>query len=148
KTYLALVRGRWRGGARDLRESLHKYVTSSGERRVAVREDGMRAHTRVVPLASSEAMSVLELRLLTGRTHQIRVHLAHAGHPVVGDDKYGDSAADRATYGAGARRLMLHARRLAFPHPVTGEALRLESPPPRELRELAEAQVALPADRL
>ena len=101
KTYVALVHGRWSGGARDLRESLHKYVTASGERRVAVRGDGLLAHTRARPIAAGDELSALELRLMTGRTHQIRVHLAHAGHPVVGDDKYGDFAANRAMQAAG-----------------------------------------------
>ncbi len=135
KTYLALVQGRWQGGARELSASLHKYLTASGERRVSVREDGQRALTRVKPVAVGEAFSFLEIRLLTGRTHQIRVHLAHAGHPVLGDDKYGDFEANRRLAGEGVKRLMLHAHRLAFRHPVTGEPLSFESPCPDALRQ-------------
>ncbi|MGH8688042.1 MAG: RluA family pseudouridine synthase [Burkholderiales bacterium] len=148
KTYLALVHGRWTGGARDLRESLHKFVTAGGERRVAVRADGQSAHTRARPLAASDDCSLLELRLLTGRTHQIRVHLAHAGHPILGDDKYGDFPLNHALARSGLKRLMLHARRLALAHPITGAALTLDSPLPGEIREFAEARLALPADRI
>jgi 23S rRNA pseudouridine955/2504/2580 synthase len=90
-------------------------------------------------LGNSGHFSLLELRLLTGRTHQIRVHLAHAGHPVLGDDKYGDFELNRALARQGVKRLMLHARRLAFRHPTTAEAVRLESPLPADLERFREA---------
>jgi len=138
KIYLATVQGRWRGGARELSAALHKYVTSSGERRVSVREGGMRAVTRIRPLAVSDRFSLLEARLLTGRTHQIRVHLAHAGHPVLGDDKYGDFELNRGLARQGVGRLMLHAQRLAFRHPSSGERMELEAPWPRALRLFAD----------
>ena len=128
KVYTAVVAGRYRGPA-EIRASLHKYVTGAGERRVAVRQDGMTAATRVRILDVSPEFSLLEVRLLTGRTHQIRVHLAHAGHPVLGDDKYGGEAKKRA------KRLMLHAGRLAFRHPLTGAPLQLEAPLPGEMRQ-------------
>ncbi|MGH8706417.1 MAG: RluA family pseudouridine synthase [Burkholderiales bacterium] len=134
KTYVAAVKGRWQGAQRELRERLHKYVTESGERRVSVHTDGLRAVTQVRPLAASGAFSLLELRLLTGRTHQIRVHLAHAGHPVLGDDKYGDFALNRALAREGVKRLLLHAARLALRHPVNGARLALEAPLPEDLR--------------
>jgi 23S rRNA pseudouridine955/2504/2580 synthase len=148
KVYLALVKGAWQGGARELRERLHKYVTAGGERRVAVHGAGQAAVTVVTPLAASADCSLLELRLMTGRTHQIRVHLAHAGHPVLGDDKYGDFELNRALARHGAKRLMLHARRLVFAHPLTGARLRLEAPVPADMRRTAEAQLALQPDRL
>lgn len=148
KLYLALVRGAWEGGARELRERLHKYVTAGGERRVAVHGAGQAAATRVRPIAAAGSCSLLELRLLTGRTHQIRVHLAHAGHPVLGDDKYGDFELNRALARQGVKRLLLHARRLAFAHPLTGAPLRLEAPVPQDMRRFAEAQLALQPDRL
>jgi len=78
--------------------------------------------------------SLLEVRLLTGRTHQIRVHLAHEGYPIVGDDKYGDFALNREL----RQRLLLHAAKLSFAHPLTGERLRLESPLPREMKAFLE----------
>jgi 23S rRNA pseudouridine955/2504/2580 synthase len=138
KVYLALAAGRWRGGPRELRESLHKHVTASGERRVSVRADGQQAATRVRPLATREDCSLLELRLLTGRTHQIRVHLAHAGHPILGDDKYGDFELNRVLAKQGVRRLMLHAWRLALRHPADGARLKLQAPLPPGMVELVE----------
>ena len=131
KSYSAVVAGKYRGPA-EIRASLHKYVTASGERRVAVREEGMAAATRVRVLKAKPELSVLELRLLTGRTHQIRVHLAHVGHPILGDDKYGGEARKRAP------RLLLHARRLAFRHPASGERIVIESPLPADMRRFLE----------
>jgi len=148
KLYVALVRGRWQSGAREIRAPLHKYVTAGGERRVAVHDAGRAAATRVRPIAAGEDCSLLELELLTGRTHQIRVHLAHAGHPVLGDDKYGDFALNRALAKAGVTRLMLHARRLGFAHPLTGEHVELEAPLPPDMRRYAEDHLALPPGRL
>ncbi len=133
KIYVAAVKGRWEGGKRELRESLHKYVNAQGERRVSVHGEGKTAVTKVKPLKVGAQFSLLELRLMTGRTHQIRVHLAHAGHPVLGDDKYGDFELNRALARQGVKRLFLHARRLAFAHPVLGGALRLESPLPEDM---------------
>ena len=130
KTYIAVVKGAVARQALELRESLHKYVTAAGERRVSVQEGGKPAVTKVRRLRNSGDYSLLEVELLTGRTHQIRVHLAHAGHPIVGDDKYGDFALNRRL----KQRLMLHAARLAFEHPVGGEPVRLESPLPPEMR--------------
>ncbi|MGH7634865.1 MAG: RNA pseudouridine synthase, partial [Gemmatimonadaceae bacterium] len=69
----------------------------------------------------------------TGRTHQIRVHLAHAGHPVLGDDKYGDFDLNRAFSKQGVKRLFLHARKLSFEHPIDKERVRLESPLPEDM---------------
>jgi 23S rRNA pseudouridine955/2504/2580 synthase len=148
KEYWAVVHGRWAGGERDLRERLHKYVSARGERRVAVHREGQEALTHVKPLALAERCSLLELRLETGRTHQIRVHLAHAGHPVVGDTKYGDFERNRALAREGAARLQLHARRLAFTHPLTHARLRLQSPLPADMRPFVEKEFALRADRL
>jgi 23S rRNA pseudouridine955/2504/2580 synthase len=105
---------------------------------VAVREDGMKAVTRVRALKKSADFSLLEVRLLTGRTHQIRVHLAHAGHPVLGDGKYGDFELNRRLEKEGVRRLFLHASRLAFVHPVTREKLELRSPLPDEMKQFVE----------
>jgi len=142
KVYLAVVKGAWEGGPRELRESLHKYVDAKGERRVAVREDGIRAVTRVRALKKSADFSLLEVRLLTGRTHQIRVHLAHARHPVLGDGKYGDFELNRRLEKEGVRRLFLHAGRLAFLHPVTREKLELRSPLPAEIKQFVDAHLS------
>ncbi len=138
KRYFAVVKGRWAGNA-EIRASLHKYVTSQGERRVAVREDGQSAVTRVKALKAREAASLLELQLLTGRTHQIRVHLAHAGHPVLGDDKYGDFDLNKALAKQGVKRLFLHAWNLRLRHPLSGEALAFKSPLPAEMKAFMDA---------
>ena len=133
KIYVALVKGAPARKHFDITDTLHKYVNAKGERRVAVKEGGMAAVTRVKVLGSSGGLSVLQLRLMTGRTHQIRVHLAHAGFPVLGDDKYGDFEFNRALARQGVKRLFLHARRLAFKHPVEDKRVVLESPLPDDM---------------
>jgi 23S rRNA pseudouridine955/2504/2580 synthase len=138
KTYLAVVKGVPARDAFEIREPLHKHVAASGERRVSVAEGGREAITRVKVVKGRKAYALLEVRLLTGRTHQIRVHLSHAGHPVLGDDKYGDFELNRALAGQGVRRLLLHARRLAFRHPLSGERLRLEAGVPAEMARFIE----------
>lgn len=138
KTYVAVVKGVPQRETFEIREPLHKHVSASGERRVSVAEGGRAAVTKVKVLKSARHLSVLEVRLLTGRTHQIRVHLAHAGHPVVGDDKYGDFELNRALAKQGMRRLCLHARKLAFAHPLSGERLRLEARLPAEMARFTE----------
>jgi 23S rRNA pseudouridine955/2504/2580 synthase len=132
KRYLAIVKGKW-SGPKEIREALHKYVTASGERRVSVKEGGMTAVTRVSVVKISAEYSLLDVGLMTGRTHQIRVHLSHAGHPVVGDDKYGDST--------GAKRLMLHAASLSLAHPISKEKLRLKAPMPADMKRFADEHV-------
>jgi len=141
KVYVAVVKGVLKKPL-EIREPLHKYVSATGERRVSVGAGGREAVTRVKPLKASDHYSVLEVRLLTGRTHQIRVHLAHAGHPVLGDDKYGDFPLNRAVAKLGVRRLLLHARRLGFAHPVTGERISLESKLPDDMREFIDQRLA------
>jgi 23S rRNA pseudouridine955/2504/2580 synthase len=141
KLYLSVAKGCWEGQGREIREALHKYVDAKGERRVAVREDGMAAVTRVRVLKKSAQFSFLEVALLTGRTHQIRVHLAHAGHPILGDEKYGDFKLNRELEKAGVRRLFLHASRLAFSHPLTGERLELKAPLPAEMKKFVDANL-------
>jgi len=139
KVYVAIVKGVPAKRQFDIRESLYKHVTASGERRVSVKEDGVSAVTKVRMLQKSGDFSLLEVRLMTGRTHQIRVHLAHAGHPVLGDDKYGDFELNRALARQGVKRLMLHARRLAFRHPLEGKPIRVESGLPDDLERFCDA---------
>jgi 23S rRNA pseudouridine955/2504/2580 synthase len=140
KVYSAVVKGAPRKKQFDIDEPLHKHVTGSGERRVSVGEGGKTAITRIKVIKSGEEFSLLEIRLMTGRTHQIRVHLAHAGHPVLGDDKYGDFELNRAAARQGAKRLLLHAAKLALNHPLTGERLRLESGLPADMRDFVGRQ--------
>jgi len=134
KVYVAVVKGLLKKPL-EIREPLHRYVSATGERRVRVGEGGKEAVTRVKPLKANDHYSVLEVGLLTGRTHQIRVHLAHAGHPILGDDKYGDFPLNHALAKDGVRRLFLHARRLGFVHPTSGERLRLESKLPQDMQQ-------------
>ena len=133
KVYTAIVKGKPERDSFEITDALHKHVTASGERRVSVQEGGLRAVTKVKVTKAGKRFSRLEVRLLTGRTHQIRVHLAHAGLPVVGDDKYGDFALNREL----KQRLFLHATKLSFRHPLTGERLKLESSVPAEMKAFA-----------
>jgi 23S rRNA pseudouridine955/2504/2580 synthase len=102
---------------------LHKYLTESGERRVSVNPEGKASHTIFRLLARWPDMSLLEAQLKTGRTHQIRVHLAHLGFPILGDEKYGDFALNKNLQRSGLKRMALHAWRMAFAHPLTAEPL-------------------------
>ncbi|HET7730104.1 MAG TPA: RluA family pseudouridine synthase [Usitatibacter sp.] len=133
KRYLVGVKGRFRNEMQRVRLALAKRVSAEGEKRVSVAEGGQEAETVFRRLARGERFSILEAELLTGRTHQIRVHLAHLGHPVLGDDKYGDFDLNKALRKEGLKRMFLHAASLAFAHPITGEAMRIESPLPADL---------------
>ncbi|HEX9435342.1 MAG TPA: RluA family pseudouridine synthase [Burkholderiales bacterium] len=138
KIYATIVKGIPAQDAFELSQPLHKYVMDSGERRVSVHEGGMSALTRVKVMKKGRDFSLLEVHLLTGRTHQIRVHLAHAGHPVLGDDKYGDFPLNRELAKQGVKRLFLHAGRLAFAHPLSRERVRLQAPLPADMAAFAE----------
>ncbi len=111
-----------------MRLPLSKYLTRSGERRVSVADDGLPSHTVFTRLRSFRAYTLLEAELLTGRTHQIRVHLAHLGFPIAGDDKYGDFALNKTLPRQGLKRMFLHAARLEFRHPLTGDTTVVEAP--------------------
>ena len=149
KTYAALVTGSWPDRKKVIDVALHKFLTPEGERRVkAVREDnddGRRSISLVHVVHRFAAFSLLDVTIKTGRTHQIRVHLSHEGHAIVGDDKYGDFALNKAlarptpgskVVGVGREglpggrfeRMFLHARYLRIPHPVTGADVTFEAP--------------------
>lgn len=134
KRYLVLVSGRWMDPLRNVRLPLLKYLLDSGERRVRVADDGKASHTVFRLLARWENFSLLEAELKTGRTHQIRVHLAHLGFPIAGDEKYGDFSLNKALPRTGLKRMFLHAWRMRLPHPLGGEALALEAPLPESLQ--------------
>lgn len=133
KRYLALVKGRWREPLRHVKLALHKYLTEEGERRVSVSPEGKAAHSIVRLLARWENFSLVEVELKTGRTHQIRVHLAYLGFPLCGDDKYGDFALNKTLQKQGLGRMFLHAAKLALDHPGTGERLDLVAALPEDL---------------
>ena len=136
KRYLALVKGDWPFTAKHhIRSALAKYVTDAGERRVAEADDeeyAKDAHTIVSVVkrlgADASAVTLVEAQIKTGRTHQIRVHLASAGYPIAGDDKYGDFAFNKIEARHGLKRMFLHAAKMAFMHPLTGMRLRIEAP--------------------
>jgi len=114
KRYLALVKGQWQGGERRVDAPLLKNTLRSGERVVVVSSEGKSAVSIFRPVTVFAHASLVEISLLTGRTHQIRVHAASIGHPVAGDEKYGDAEFDREMKKYGVRRLFLHARSLGF----------------------------------
>ena len=134
KTYLTLAVGDWRDPVRHVKLALHKYLTDEGERRVVVDEEGQHAHTIFRLVRRTGEFSLLEAELKTGRTHQIRVHLAALQHPIAGDDKYGDFELNRALKKRGLKRMFLHAARLEMRHPLMGAPLKLESALPDDLR--------------
>ena len=136
---LALVAGAWPLNKKVLDKPLHKYLLDDGERRVKVvardDPDGMKSVTLVKVRSRSERYSLLEVTIKTGRTHQIRVHLAAQGHPIAGDGKYGQFELNRALQKSGLKRMFLHAWRLQFTHPVSGARVELLAPLPTELEE-------------
>ncbi len=147
KTYLALVIGTWPANKKVIDQPLHKYLQADGERRVRVTTaddpDGMRSITLVkvrstVPARAAQglpAMSLLEVTIKTGRTHQIRVHLSSQGHAIVGDDKYGDFDLNKRLQKLSMKRMFLHAWRLQFNHPASGERVQLIAELPPELAD-------------
>ncbi len=146
KRYFACAHGDWAGDwgrRRSVREPLHKYLTADGERRVRVQADGVASHTVFNLVQRWTDYALLEAELKTGRTHQIRVHLAHLGLPIVGDVKIwrfraeqGAGAFERAR--PGLKRMFLHAWRLTLTHPATGAPLQFEVPLPAECRRFVE----------
>ena len=134
KRYVVLVKGHWRDGQRSVKLPLHKYVLPSGERRVAVKSEGMPAHTVFRLQRIWDGYCLLDADLKTGRTHQIRVHLAHLGYPIAGDDKYGDFAFNKQLARQGLKRMFLHACKVVITHPQSGATLSLEAPMPPELQ--------------
>ena len=141
KIYAAAVFGAWPQNLKVIDLALHKGVDAAGERHVRVvapeHEDGRRSITLVKVLQRHAEFTWLDVTIKTGRTHQIRVHLAHSGYPIVGDPKYGDFARNKAfarEHRVG--RMLLHARQLAFDHPATGTRITLQAPLPADCATL------------
>ncbi len=154
KVYLALVKGAWPANHRVIDKALHKYEAPNGERRVKVvandHPDGMRSVTlvKVKNTVLDSAFTLLEVTIKTGRTHQIRVHLADAGHPIAGDDKYGDFDLNKALQkqAAGAlplKRMFLHAWSLKFNHPKLRKVVHLQADLPPELQQFLPNNLSL-----
>lgn len=133
KRYLALVKGKWQNAKQSVKLPLLKHTAIGGDRRVSVDQQGQFAHTIFNLKKSWNEFSLLEAELKTGRTHQIRVHLAHLGFPIAGDDKYGDYPLNKELQKRGLKRMFLHAYSITIRHPLSGEPLLLEAPLPDEL---------------
>jgi 23S rRNA pseudouridine955/2504/2580 synthase len=128
KFYLTLVKGAWRDAKRAVTLPLHKYVLQTGERRVRVESDGQEARTIFRAKRAFPGFTLLEAELKTGRTHQIRVHVAHLGFPIAGDDKYGDFELNRTLARQGLKRMFLHACRMTVNHPTSSRPITFDAP--------------------
>ena len=146
KTYLALVLGLWPSNKKVIDSPLMKYTipngVGEGERRVKVvgKDDpnGMRSITLVRVARTVGPYTLLEVTIKTGRTHQIRVHLASQGHPIAGDDKYGDFEHNKLLQKMGLKRMFLHAWQLKFQHPQSHRPVSLQAPLPPELKNFVD----------
>ncbi|PVV20628.1 MAG: 23S rRNA pseudouridine(955/2504/2580) synthase [gamma proteobacterium symbiont of Ctena orbiculata] len=136
KRYLALLAGSWRKGSRVVDMPLKKNTLQGGERVVRVDAEGKPAETRYKRLQRFKEATLVEVELITGRTHQIRVHSAWLGSPVLGDSKYGEDAANRRFREMGLKRLFLHAHQVSFRWPGESRDLMLSAPLPQDLTAL------------
>ncbi len=147
KTYMALVLGLWPSNKKVIDLPLMKYTVDTGvgegERRVKVvgKDDpnGMRSITLVRVARTVGPFTLLEVTIKTGRTHQIRVHLASQGHPIAGDDKYGEFEKNKQLQKMGLKRMFLHAWQLKFQHPQSGRLVSLQAPLPPELQNFVDS---------
>lgn len=135
KHYLALVRGGWQGGKRRVEAPLRKNVLKSGERIVRVSDDGKPSLSIFTPVSIYKDSSLMRVKLVTGRTHQVRVHAQFCDHPIAGDDKYGDAAFNRKMAEKGLKRLFLHAAELRFTLPEVA-TIHVEAPLEKGLQTL------------
>lgn len=148
KHYWVMVQGEWHNAKQHVTLALNKYVTATGERRVAISNGentgtkAMPAHTIFKLQKSWKDFSLLDAELKTGRTHQIRVHLAHLGFPIIGDDKYGNFEMNKQLAKANGRnhltRMFLHAHTLQITHPVSMERMILQSPLSKDLQKFVD----------
>ncbi len=138
KRYLALVRGVWQGKSRRVETALQRDQLRGGEREVRVAAEGKAAASRFIPRQLFGDASLMEIKLITGRTHQARVHAAHLGHPIAGDEKYGDPVFNRRMRERGLKRLFLHAASMTLRHPERACKMRIEAPLPAELSRIIE----------
>lgn len=144
KRYQTLVDGQWENKRVHVKLPLFKYTTAEGERRVKVQEDGLFSHTVFNLIKQYEGASLLEAELKTGRTHQIRVHLASSGHVILGDEKYGNFELNKRLQKknhqkVSLKRMFLHAYRITFMHPLTNEPMTVFAPLPHECQDYLES---------
>lgn len=128
KDYMALVRGNWQSHTKVIQAPLLKNILQSGERIVRVNSEGKPSETRFKVEERFDNATLVKASPVTGRTHQIRVHTLHAGHPIAFDNRYGDKQFDSQLAGTGLKRLFLHASSLKFTHPKSGEEMRIQAP--------------------
>ncbi|MDH3388508.1 MAG: RluA family pseudouridine synthase [Gammaproteobacteria bacterium] len=140
KNYRAMVQGNWPADLVEITHPLQKFHLANGERRVRVDAGGKPACSLIRLLQSGNLFSVIQVELVTGRTHQIRVHCQAEGHAIAGDDKYGDPEFNRAMRQRGIRRLMLHASSLELPRSSYTPELVINAPLPAEFEGLPESQ--------
>lgn len=133
KTYLALLSGQWARKKLVVTAPLLKNINKGGERIVVVSSAGKEAETLFRRIRLFERATLVEAAPKTGRTHQIRVHAAHLGHPIVGDERYGMAEVNREFKSRGMQRLFLHAEKLRFAHPVSGQMISVTAPLPDDL---------------
>ena len=138
KRYLALLKGKWQGGERRVDAPLRKNILKSGERMVEVSQEGKAALSLFTPDTIYKNATLVSVKLITGRTHQVRVHARHLGMPIAGDDKYGDDEFNAAMKEMGLKRLFLHAHRLGFEHPKSGEWFSISAPLSDDLEAVLE----------
>ncbi|MFA5983404.1 MAG: 23S rRNA pseudouridine(955/2504/2580) synthase RluC [Methylococcaceae bacterium] len=135
KTYLALLAGQWAKVQQRVTAPLQKNINKGGERMVVVSQTGKPAETMFKRLKLFLEATLVEASPKTGRTHQIRVHAAWLGHPIVSDERYGLDEVNQQFKKKGYKRLFLHAEKLTFRHPVTGENMTIKAPLPKQLEE-------------
>ena len=140
KTYLALVAGSWQLGTKRIDAPLSTNSRQHGERHVRVASAGKESVSVFKPVQFLGSLATLmEVDIPTGRTHQIRVHAAFAGHPLLGDDKYGDRERNAQLKAQGLKRIFLHAQSLAFDWPGSGVPFHASAPLPPELAAVLDA---------
>lgn len=148
KRYLALVCGKWDLGHKRIELPLATGERRGGERHVAVRSHGQMAVSTFRPVQFFGTVATLmEVEIGTGKTHQIRVHAAYAGHPVAGDDKYGDRERNAVLRDYGLNRMFLHAASIGVTRPGTREPLLVSAPLGDDLKAVLDALLKAPGSR-
>lgn len=139
KIYWAFTKGRWKEKELRVDLPLHKDYRDGGKHVVEVHHQGKSSLTVFHPLKQFKQASLVEVKLFTGRTHQIRVHAAHQGHPIAGDDRYGDDEFNKFTRQKGLKRMFLHAYSIDFTLPSLNHHIRVEAPLGQDLEEVIQA---------
>jgi 23S rRNA pseudouridine955/2504/2580 synthase len=140
KRYLALVKGKWELGRKRIDVPLRTDIRVGGERTVKAHESGKEAVSIFRPVQFfGKKATLVEVSLETGRTHQIRVHAAHAGYPLAGDEKYGEEEFNEKMQESGLTRMFLHAHQLSFKWPDTGVEFNASTPLPADLAAVVDA---------